>query len=77
MEVALAGGVTRLTLPDYVSPSEEPVTLHARFPDQSFGLNFKYLSYRGAGEGGPPILPHGHVGAPSIPRRRCWREWPS
>jgi hypothetical protein len=59
MEAALAGGVTRLILPDFVSPSEELVTLQARFPDQSFALNFKYLSYRGAGEGGPPILPHG------------------
>jgi hypothetical protein len=60
MEAALAGGVTRLILPDYVSPSEELVTLQARFPDQSFGLNFKYSTYRGAGEGGPPpILPHG------------------
>jgi hypothetical protein len=59
MEAALAGGVTRLILPDYVSPSAELVALQAQFPDQSFGLNFKYLSYRGAGEDGPPILPHG------------------
>jgi hypothetical protein len=37
MEAALAGGVTRLTLPDYVSPSEEPVTLQARFPTSRSG----------------------------------------
>jgi hypothetical protein len=60
IETGLAGDVTRLILPDYVSASEELVKLQARFPDESFGLNFKYLSYRGAGEGGPaPNPPHG------------------
>jgi Subtilase family len=59
VETGLAGDVTRLMLPDYLSAAEELVKLQARFPDESFGLNFKYLSYRGAGEGGPaPNLPH-------------------
>ena len=57
IEAGHADSVTRLILPDSLSVTEELAKLEARFPDQIFGLNYLYASYRGAGEssGGPPL----------------------
>ena len=60
IETGSADSVTRLVLPDYLSVTDELATLQARFPDQLFGLNYLYSSYRGAGESsGEPLLPAG------------------
>jgi hypothetical protein len=57
IEAGHTESVTRLVLPDYLSATDELAKLQARFPDQLFGLNYLYASYRGAGEssGGPPL----------------------
>jgi hypothetical protein len=46
-----SANVTRLLLPDTMSADDELARLQAQFPDQGFGLNYLYNSYRGAGEG--------------------------
>ncbi len=71
IEVGHAASVTRLILPGYLNANEELAALQARFPDQIFGLNYVYASYRGAGERdtGPP-LPSGN--APGCDAARCY-----
>jgi len=60
IEAGHTDSVTRLVLPDYLSLTDELAKLQARFPDQLFGLNYLYASYRGAGESsGEPPLPAG------------------
>jgi subtilisin family serine protease len=60
IEAGHTESVTRLVLPDYLSVTDELAKLQARFPDQLFGLNYRYASYRGAGESsGEPLLPAG------------------
>jgi subtilisin family serine protease len=56
LEAGRSESVTRLLLPDYLGATEGLAALQARFPDQLFGLNYVYASYRGAGEddAGPP-----------------------
>ena len=57
IEAGNAAGVTRLFLPYNLDAIDELANLQTRFPDQLFGLNYVYSSYRGAGEGsaGPPL----------------------
>ena len=73
VESGHSGSVTRLTLPDYLSALEELPKLQARFPDQLFGLNFLYRSYRSAGESGlPQDVPHGSGGGGGCDAARCY-----
>ena len=71
VEAGRSEGVTRLILPDYLGASEEVAALQARFPDQLFGLNYVYSSYRGAGEGGNPPPPAGSAAA-GCDAARCY-----
>src|SRR5262249_46294087 len=71
IETGHAASVTRLVLPDYLSASEEVGKLQARFPDESFGLNFVYTSYRGAGENNEdPVVPMS--AGPGCDTARCY-----